>query len=765
LAAETEFSGLDLSPENTLLFGARADIPGGLRYHSLFAASLPDGPIEQLTFYPEHIQFVDEGRALLLQNRFGVFKTDQDLAKLAPVKGYPSFINGSQVVDGKIIVTQASPDGRYLLSIRPIKAAHGRLVLQDAQTGRETTVSPEVEYSLDAFPALWSPRSDFFCYSAAGNLYYFSMEHYLGKRVPDQKYRSLGPGRIASVRWSESGYLFFIKGRNLYRADPREFFTRTLYSPVLHTGDPVGEVPFAFDPNFDSFHVSPTGGHVLVVKDGRSLFLHEVKSDAASSDAALMMPYLRLPSNACVKRVLWPAFGPITVFADFIQGGQSRLQAFRLTDPEMEAPGYRAAAAAADPDKPLPRGVTTLRQTALALDLAEARDIAVSPDGTSLALALPGSVRILSYANLAETASFPAASPRLVLFRNKDQLAVAGDSFLELIDLPSGARRLLALSQAEAYGFSSASGALAVKAGGKAWVRQSDGSWKETAAFEVKPASTASDSYRVYLDEISRGSYRNAVMIRAVKTLRTSNLIVPPALAYQPFPEKDDPRQVDVFNHGSRIRRREVALVFDAMDDDEGLTRTLGLLESYGIKATFFVNGEFIRRHPASAAMLAESGHEIGSMFFATFNLADKAFGVDAEFVRRGLARNEDDWFAATGRELSAIWHAPFYTVNSDIVAWAKTLNYAYIGRDVDPLDWVSSADQYRFPGMYLDAAAIVERIMERKKPGSIIPVRLGIPEGGRGDYLYHRLDLLLNALIAEGYQVVPVSTLMDHAK
>jgi peptidoglycan/xylan/chitin deacetylase (PgdA/CDA1 family) len=764
--AETEFSGLDLSDQDRLLFSARADVPGGASYRSVFRAKLPDGPVEQLTFYPERMQFVDDGKALLLQNRFGVFKSDQSFAGLSPVKGYPSFIQGSQVQDGRLIATQASPDGRFLLSVRPTLAAHGRLVLQDALTGTETAVSPKVEYSLNAFPAIWAPLSNFFVYSAGGNLYYFSIEQYSGKRVPDERYRSLGPGTIASVRWSADGYLYFIKGRNLYRADPREFFTRTLYSPVLHTGDPVGEVPFAFDSNFDSFYVSPTAAYVLIVKGGRSLFIHEVRREGSgpAAGAAVMMPYLRLPANSQVERVVWPAFGPITVFAHAISGGERALVAFRLTDPELDSPSFRADASSRG-DAPLPRGVETLKQSALALDLANARDIAASPDGSLLAIVLEDSVRILSYEDLAEKASFKAVSPRLAIFRSKNEIALGGDAFVEMIDIRSGARRLVALSQADIYGFSVATGLPVARAGGKQYALGPSGTWAESSAWDAAPPKTSSDNYRVYLDEISRGSYRNAVMVRAVKTLRTSNLIVPPSATYAPFPLKDEDRKDGVFNHGSRLRRREVAVTFDAVDNDEGLTQALNVLEDYGIKATFFLNGEFIRRHPASAAVLADSGHEIGSMFFATFNLTDKGFGVDAEFIRRGLARNEDDYFSATGKELSAIWHAPFYTVNSDIVAWAGTLNYSYVGRDVDPLDWVTAMDQYRFPGTYLDSAAIVERSMKMKKPGSIIPVRLGIPEGGRNDYLYHRLDLLFNALIAEGYSVVPVSTLMDHAK
>ena len=47
----------------------------------------------------------------------------------------------------------------------------------------------------------------------------------------------------------------------------------------------------------------------------------------------------------------------------------------------------------------------------------------------------------------------------------------------------------------------------------------------------------------------------------------------------------------------------------------------------------------------------------------------------------------------------------------------------------------------------------------------SILPVRIGIPDGGREDYFYNELPLLINALLADGYEIVPVSTLMKHAE
>ncbi|MCK7481174.1 MAG: polysaccharide deacetylase family protein [Candidatus Moduliflexus flocculans] len=90
-------------------------------------------------------------------------------------------------------------------------------------------------------------------------------------------------------------------------------------------------------------------------------------------------------------------------------------------------------------------------------------------------------------------------------------------------------------------------------------------------------------------------------MVRSAKGLGTRSLLPAPGRAYTPFPAKDDARDPLVFDHGSRIRRREVSLVFNAYDGAEGLVGILDTLREYGIRATFFVNGEFVRRNPGAA--------------------------------------------------------------------------------------------------------------------------------------------------------------------
>jgi hypothetical protein len=54
----------------------------------------------------------------------------------------------------------------------------------------------------------------------------------------------------------------------------------------------------------------------------------------------------------------------------------------------------------------------------------------------------------------------------------------------------------------------------------------------------------------------------------------------------------------------------------------------------------------------------------------------------------------------------------------------------------------------------------MVEFIMGKKHPDAVIPIRLGLLPGGRDDYLFQYIDILLDALIRSGVKVVPVSAL-----
>jgi hypothetical protein len=103
--------------------------------------------------------------------------------------------------------------------------------------------------------------------------------------------------------------------------------------------------------------------------------------------------------------------------------------------------------------------------------------------------------------------------------------------------------------------------------------------------------------------------------------------------------------------------------------------------------------------------------------------------------------------------------------VNSEIISAAAEMNYTYAGRDLDSYDWVTASESNQARGIYMHAADLVESIIARKEPGSIIPLQVGAGEGRRDDYLFQKLDILINELVGRGYDVVPVSTLIEDAR
>jgi peptidoglycan/xylan/chitin deacetylase (PgdA/CDA1 family) len=750
LWAEVWFSDLDLAAFDRLLFRAEADSPGFGPYRTLFAAELGDGRLEQLTFFPERASLV--AGALQLENRFGLFRTDAGLANPAPLAGLPCFVTGGRVESGKLDPLAASPDGRWLLALRPTSAAYGELLLYDLKGGGPASVaSTGVELSLKAIPALWSPDSDFFLYAKRGSLYYFSVSQLREKRVLDESYRLLGEGSMGNVRWgpaaplADGSAMYYVTGSLVYRLNARELFTRSLYGGFLPIGQLAGRLPFELDPNFDQFWVSPDGSQLLVGKSGRNLFLVPLTPEDYGGPS-LSLPYLYLPGSGSVRKVLWLRTGKILVLAGYRQKGASSTGLYLLSGADLRAlPSFRRL-----PEE----GVL---------------DLALSADEASVAVMRADGVTVHESGSWQKRQSLAHPRPLHVLWTPAGELIVAGAWLTELWSPAGGARRLLSLSQPGGSSFSADERTILTDVQGAYYRRPAAsgpaGSWSATGSAALRPPRLQSAAYRVYLEESPDRLLRNRVMVRDLRQYGTRELLSRAQGAYEEFPSQEEASDPALFAHGSRIRRREVALVFDVVDSVEGLASALSTLEEYGLRATFFVNGDAVRRHPDAVREIAEAGHEVGSLFFTHFNMTDARFQVDAEFIKRGLARAEDEYHAVTGRELALLWHAPFYFASSQIIAAGRELNYAYVSRDVDTLDWVTKDPGKLTPDIYFPAAELVERAVARKKPGSILPILAGKPAGLREDFLFQKLDLLVDALLDRGYTLATVSGLMEHAR
>jgi peptidoglycan/xylan/chitin deacetylase (PgdA/CDA1 family) len=755
LTALVSFGGLDLSDDNRLLFRVDALHDGSPGQNALFVSRLTDLALSQMTAFPERMELIANGRIIQVRNAFGALRIPLEGGLPQGVAGFPSFVSGKAITGGRVEDMAASQDGRWLLYVEPLSPAYGNLILVDTQLGEKKTVALNVERPDARFPACWSPDSRVFVYASGGKLYYYTVNPAQAAAV-DDRYRVIGEGTINSVSWSSTGDFFYLKGSTVFRVRGSELFARTLYADFLEIGAVLGKIPFEFDGNFDRFWISADSRSILFSKGGRNIFYYPLAMDDFNT-AEASLPYVVIPQCSYDINVLWASSGPLTVIASVIREDGPEVIAYRLS-PQTDAP---IGDGAGDQRSGRPLSPWT---AFVPLEAPPGSAGVLSPDGTKALFWGEKGIVLYDYINwrvLRTVSSRPSFS---CFWISNEEFAAGDDRRIERVHL-SGARSLLCLAGVSEYCFEEQGRGVLAQSGG-VWFRTDGASpWTEVSDPRRRSSSQVSGRYRVYLENQVSGPYENLPMIR--NTVGVGTMALVPGFQYQrEAPAQDLPEAArGIFSHGLRTGLREVSLCFDLYDDITGLPQALDALRRFGFRATFFLNGEFIRRYPEAARVIAQEGHETASMFFAPIDLSDSRFRIGGDFISRGLARNEDEFYKASQRELALLWHPPYYTGSTEIAEAAAQVGYRSSGRDVDPLDWMSREDAYRLGLAQPSAGDMIDRIIEAKRSGSIIPLRLGILPGGRLDYLFLRIDVLLDELVRSGYTVVPVSTLMEHAK
>ena len=709
--AAVSFSGLNLSGDDRLLFNAEFE-----GRNTLFLSYLANMSIQQITAIPEKMYLVEDGKTILALSRFGAVKIPASGGLPSPLPGYPSFSQKNTPLKGSLQDIAASSDGRWFLYLEPVSYSYGNLILVDIASGAKKLVSEQLELPGAGFPVKWSPDSRLFVYSKGGRLFYFPIIDDLSVLI-DERFRMIGSGEVSSVLWGQHGDFYYLTGRTLYRVINPELFTRTIYGDFLSIGNVVSILPFDFNPGFDRFWIAPDSVSILINKGSRGLFFF-LLGENRNSDA---LPHVSIPYGAENFNVLWPSAGILTVNYSIA----NHVTSLRF---EASANSIRPLTVRTSPSFP---------------------DGSLSPDGTRAAFWGEGGLELWDYVNwrLIQRliTNYPVFSCSWISNR---QLITGSSKFIEEIDISSSAytRRRISLSAADDYGFEDRGASrIFVKAGNEWFANSGTGTWSLITSVQLQQVSLSSDRFRVFLEPLTTGHFKNTIMIRNIQSIGTSSFTA----------------NFTANNAYLLGRQTQIALCFDLYDDDTGLPFVLSVLRKYNIKATFFLNGEFIRRNPAATTSIADAGHELGSMFYAPIDFSDTRYRVTREFISQGLARNEDEFYRTTGRELSMIWHPPFYRSSVLVNNIAADNGYITVARSIDPNDWISAEDTLRLSLRQITPAEIIENVMQNITASYIVPVRLGLIQSGRDEYLYQRINVLLDALIRSGYQIVPVSTVL----
>jgi len=109
---------------------------------------------------------------------------------------------------------------------------------------------------------------------------------------------------------------------------------------------------------------------------------------------------------------------------------------------------------------------------------------------------------------------------------------------------------------------------------------------------------------------------------------------------------------------------------------EKALPRILNLLESYGIRGTFFVIGEDLVEEQNAELIkeIAARGHEIANHTYYHFW---KGNINDDEYILREIVKNEELIEDITGRKVRG-FRAPFWAINKKMLEILKKRNYLY---------------------------------------------------------------------------------------
>ena len=185
---------------------------------------------------------------------------------------------------------------------------------------------------------------------------------------------------------------------------------------------------------------------------------------------------------------------------------------------------------------------------------------------------------------------------------------------------------------------------------------------------------------------------------------------------------------------------KKVALTIDAAWGADKTPEILDILSEYGVKATFFLVGRWVREYPENTQMIFEAGHEIGNHSdshphfsqLSEAGMLDELQSTEAALEQLGVPR-------------PTLFRAPFGEYDDRVMQAIQSQGYAVIQWTVDTLDWQEGRT----------AEQVLDTVYEKICPGGIILCH------NNAETITEYLPQLLEELQSQGYEFVTVSELI----
>jgi peptidoglycan/xylan/chitin deacetylase (PgdA/CDA1 family) len=193
---------------------------------------------------------------------------------------------------------------------------------------------------------------------------------------------------------------------------------------------------------------------------------------------------------------------------------------------------------------------------------------------------------------------------------------------------------------------------------------------------------------------------------------------------------------------------RQIALTYDDGPNDPHTLRLLEVLEKYGVKATFFMIGRYVRQKPEIARAVAQAGHVVGNHTFTHPNLI---FAGGSETGRQ-LDECEQALSEVVG-EHSRLFRPPFGGRTPRVLQVARVRGLEPIMWSVTGYDWSAKS-----------AEEVEGKVTRHVRGGDVILLHDGghLKMGADRSFTVTATERLITRYKGEGYEFVTIEEMMQ---
>ncbi|WML39101.1 polysaccharide deacetylase family protein [Neobacillus sp. OS1-2] len=148
-----------------------------------------------------------------------------------------------------------------------------------------------------------------------------------------------------------------------------------------------------------------------------------------------------------------------------------------------------------------------------------------------------------------------------------------------------------------------------------------------------------------------------------------------------------------------------VSFIINVAWGNEYLSEILATLKKHNVSASFFLEGNWVKKNPDLAKMIVSAGHEVGNHSYSHPDMKQ----LTAEKAREQMIKTNEIIEAATGEK--CVWFAPpSGSYRDETIKVAADLNLKTVMWTVDTVDWRKPTPE-----------VLINRVMSKIDKGSMV--------------------------------------------